>query len=109
MRVPRIIAAGVLVLVPAALVTLSVRRDKRLSTGFERISVGMSQGEVFELMGSPRSSGDCDRGFVASHRANGCVEADLCAVSFAPLDPEYWVVYLDGHKRVIDKGVLQSP
>jgi hypothetical protein len=53
MRVPRIIAAGVLVMVPAALVTLSVHRDKRLSTGFERISVGMSQGEVFELMGGP--------------------------------------------------------
>ena len=109
MKVRRIITAGVRVFVPAVLVALGVRRDKRLRIGFERVSVGMSQGEVFELMGSPRSSGDCHRGFVASHRANVCVEADLYAVSFAPLEPKYWVVYLDGHKRVIEKGVVQSP
>lgn len=109
MKVRRIIAAGVFVFVPAVLVALGVRRDKRLRTGFERVSAGMSQEEVFELMGAPGSSGDCDRGIVASHQVSGCVEADLYAVSFAPLDPEYCVVYLDGHKRVMDKGVLQSP
>jgi hypothetical protein len=109
MKLRGITVAGVFVVVAATLVGLGIHRDGRVSSGFERVAAGMSHQEVVERMGSLRISEACDSGFLAAHHVDGCVAADVYPSSFAPLDPEYWVVYLDKDKRVIDKVDLQSP
>jgi len=101
--------ASVFVIAATTLVGLGVHRDGRLSSGFERVAAGMSNEEVAERMGSLRNSETCDSGFLAANHINGCIEADVYPSSFAPLDPEYWVVYFDKDERVIDKVDLQSP
>jgi hypothetical protein len=101
--------AGVFVTAAATLVGLGIHRDGRLRSGFERVVTGMSHMQVAQRMGSPRNSEACDSGFLAAHDINGCIQADVYPSSFAPLDPEYWVVYFDKDERVIDKVDLQSP
>ena len=101
--------AGVFVIAAATLVGLGVHRDGRLSSGFEKVLAGMSRAEVAEQLGSPRNREGCDSGFLVANHIKGCIEAEVYPSSFAPLDPEYWVVYFDKDERVIDKVDFQSP
>ena len=101
--------ASVFVVFAATLVGLGIHRDGRVSSGFERVEAGMSHEEVVERMGSLHIREACDGGFLVAHHVKGCMAADVYPSSFAPLDPEYWVVYLDKNKRVIDKVEFQSP
>jgi hypothetical protein len=101
---------AVLVLfVVGTLVALGVHRDHDLNSGFERVSIGMSHGQVDALMGSAKMTKGCVTGPFASSHPDRCVESDVYPCSFVPLDPEFWVVWFDRDKRVIGKNQYQSP
>jgi hypothetical protein len=93
----------------ATLLLLGVNRDKYLSSGFERVSTGMSRQQVAALMGTPKRIERCSSGPFAPRVLDRCVETNVYSQSFAPLDPEYRVVWLDEDQRVIDKYQYQSP
>jgi hypothetical protein len=103
-----VVATGVLALILASSLALGRRRDNHLSSEFEKVSIGMSHEEVADLMGSARREESCDSGMFASHDKR-CAATDVYPLSFAPLDPEYMVIYFDSDHRVIDKIVYQSP
>jgi hypothetical protein len=103
-----VVGTGLIVLVLASSLALGRHRDNRLSSEFEKVSIGMSHEEVVELMGSARGDASCDSGMFASHNKR-CAATDVYRLSFAPLDPEYLVIYFDSDHRVIDKFDYQSP
>jgi hypothetical protein len=103
-----VLATGVIALVIASPLALGMRRDDRLGVEFEKVSIGMPHEEVVEPIGSARRVASCDSGMFAS-RDKRCAATDVYPLSFAPLDPEYLVIYFDSNHRVIDKFDYQSP
>lgn len=78
---------------------------------FDRVRNGMSDRQVIVLLGNPKWRGRCGTSdyyaFVDSKE--GSVDCLVYASPFAPLNPYYPVVYLDGQNRVIDKYAYASP
>ena len=102
----RKVSIGQLILLAAmAFVFLGIHRDGFLSSGFEKISNGMSRKEVVDTMGILAFTLHCDV-YIAP---KGCAQVYEYPVSFAPLDPEYYLIYFDTDKKVVGKDELQSP
>lgn len=101
--------AGTFVIGAATLVGLGIHRDDRLRSSFNGVATGMTDEEVVETMGFTRIREAYDSGFPIMHPVKGCIEVDLYPLSFAPLIPEYWVIYFDKNGRVLDKVNFESP
>ena len=69
----------------------------------------MSREAVTGVMGTPRSTEVCGPGIFAPDKLDRCFETDVYPDSFAPLQPEYWVIWFNRDRRVIDKYYFQSP
>ena len=93
------------------LVVLGIHRDNYLNSAFDNVSIGISQTKVKDVMSTPRWSEGCRGGDAfTANVPDKCVETDVYASSFAPFpNPEYWVIFYDRDRRVIDKAHLQSP
>ena len=109
MRFRGITVAGVFVIGAATLVGLGIHRDDSLRSSFDSVANSMADDKVVEIMGSTRFREACDSGFLIMYPFKGCVEVDMYPSSFAPLVPEYWVIYFDKNGRVFDKFDFQSP
>jgi hypothetical protein len=79
-----------------------------MTRNFTAVLDGMTQDQVRYVMGSPWHTGDC-RGEFAPYQLGQCVEAYIYASAWAPLNPEYPVVWFDGRKRFIGKHDFVSP
>jgi hypothetical protein len=99
--------AGLIILL--ILVVFGILRKKDLDRGFEKVSTGMSRQEVIAIMGITKRTMRCDEPIFKANDLKKCAKIYVYPVSFAPLDPEYYVIYLDANKRVIDKFEYQSP
>ena len=84
--------------------------DKKLLLSFDHITIGDSQCDVLTILGNPkfRVKG-CDWEFAQRTFDISCSETYLYASAFAPLIPEYPVIWFDNEKHVIDKYVYSSP
>ena len=109
MRLRGFFITGSIVLVPATLLALGIGRDNNLSAAFERVSIGMSRAEAANVMGIFGWTEGCGSNPVFKPDLDRCAEMDVYPSSFAPLNPEYWVIYFDGDQRVIGKFDFQSP
>ena len=109
MKLRGVYIALLIVPVAATLVALGIHRDHYLRSGFESVSIGMTQVEVDALMGTLKITKGCVGGPFAPHHLDRCAESDVYPFSFVPVDPEYRVIWFDRDKRVIGKGQYQSP
>jgi hypothetical protein len=100
------IVAAIVVLLPASCIV----HDHNLHASFRTIAKGMSEGAVVSILGRPREIRDCSPGeFMATAGIPDCVETYVYASAWAPLIPEYPVVWFNRDKQVIDKYVFESP
>jgi hypothetical protein len=103
------IAAGLaVVLVLAAWISFCVVRDRSMRENFVTVSDGMAQDQVIRIMGPPANIEDC-RGPFAPHCLDECAQAYVYRSAWAPLNPEYPVVFFDEHMTVIGKFDFSSP
>jgi hypothetical protein len=85
-----------------------VLRDRRMAESFRAVSNGMTQDQVKSVMGAPWRTGDC-HGEFAPYQLDQCTEAYIYASAWAPLNPEYPVVWFDRDKQVVGKFDFVSP
>jgi hypothetical protein len=109
MKLHRVLMGSLILLVPTVFVFLGIRRDGYLSSGFEKVSNGMSRQEVVAIMGTLKRTLRCDEPMFAAPDLRKCAQIEVYPVSFAPLDPGYYAIYFDRDKRVIYKFEFQSP
>jgi hypothetical protein len=81
-------------------------RNSRISTRYEGVSIGASDGQVLRILGTPSWVEPCGKSF-GTPKAN-CTEY-IYRNSFAPLVPEYYSVSFDTSGHVVDKYVYSSP
>lgn len=82
-------------------------RVPRLNASFEVIKENDTKETVLESMGNPRRIEGC--GEYLGDNPTGCVREFVYAHPYAPLAPEYWVVYFNSNNRVLGKVHLVSP
>jgi hypothetical protein len=105
----RLMAAGLTVLLLSTTWGGScVLRDRALTKNFTAVFDGMTQDQVKNVMGVPWRTGDCRSEF-APYQLDQCVQAYIYASAWAPLNPEYSVVWFDRRKQVIGKFDFVSP
>ena len=109
MKLRKGLVTGLIALVPASLVSFGIVRESSLGADFERVSVGMSEQQVIRVMGRLGWTERCPSGPLTDPCLGRCVEAYVYPSSFAPLIPEYWVIWFDSDKRVVGKLDCQSP
>lgn len=113
MTVLRLSAKGMRYVVAAALIAIlpvwGVFHDHNLAAGFATISNGMSQDTVKVLLGRPRDVRDCRSGEFVPRSLSDCVETYVYASVWAPLNPEYPVIWFNRDKQVIGKYDFSSP
>jgi hypothetical protein len=87
---------------------LGWRHDRRLPHRFERIALGMDRASVEALLGRPDRESACGSARFTLPR-EGCRSELVYSSAFAPFVPNYYVVQIDGHGRVIEADSVQSP
>ena len=100
---------GLVFLLPILGIASCNHHDDALLSNFKTISADMSQQEVIKLLGRPtiEKAPNCQWEFVQDK--TGCVELYVYASAWAPLIPEYPVIWFNGKKHVIDTYVYSSP
>jgi len=83
-------------------------RDRSLRRNFAAISDGTTQDQVLRIMGAPWKVGGC-YGEFAPYDLDKCAETYVYASTWAPLNPEYPVVWFDRRNLVIGKFDFSSP
>ena len=105
----RLIGAGLAALVLSAMwAGARVVRDRSMSKNFAAVSDGMTQDQVLHFMGRPWKTGDC-RGKFAPYHLDECAETYVYASAWAPLNPEYPVIWFGRDKLAIGKFNFASP
>ena len=79
----------------------------RIERSLEQVRVGDDSAEVHRLLGRPWKDEAC--GAIFGGQPVGCVQEFVYAHPYAPYAPEYWIVYLDANRKVLDKAHLVSP
>jgi len=85
-------------------------RAKSLAKGFDKITVGATENDVFRLMGSPKKVLKCGEFFGPFPEEElGCTKEFLYPSPFAPALPEYYVVRFDTNNLVKNTYLFSSP
>jgi hypothetical protein len=82
-------------------------RIRQINRAAEQIRVGDQSRRVHQLLGKPWKDEAC--GVLFAGQPAGCTEEMVYAHPYAPYVPEYWIVYLDSGRRVINQSHLISP
>jgi hypothetical protein len=86
----------------------AVTRDSRYRSNFDLVHRGMSRDRVIALMEHPSKEGSCGDP-IGGRPPTGCALEVRYANSFAPLDPEYYVIWYDQRRTVVDSAFIGSP
>jgi hypothetical protein len=89
-------------------ILLTMRREHKLSTAFQKMQVGTMESEAKVQLGTPWKTAACGQVFGGT-TPNGCKEEYIYASPFAPVIPRYWAFRFDERGRLIDKYEYQSP
>ncbi len=86
-------------------------RDNNLAKGFDKIADGATRQDVVRLMGKPKKVEECGEFFgpIQQSEIEGCATEYVYAATFAPYNPQYYIVRFDGGGHVIGKDPLSSP
>ena len=74
---------------------------------FDFIESGMTEAEVIHRLGKPQSTHECNWEFISNN--NPLCQKSLVYSIFAPLVPDYDVVWIGKDGHVVDKNKYQSP
>jgi hypothetical protein len=103
---------GTCVVVAGAIWLLwAILRDKHLYTHVERVKAGATEQEVLHELGRPKRVQACGTfwGPFPKAELEGCTKEFYYASPFAPLLPQYYVVWFDGNDRVKSVTPYSSP
>ena len=103
-----IILATVAFGIAAAAAYAGNRHDDRLWRDCKQVRPGMSAAEAEAILGEPSWHDRCGAKFPYGHE-KGCVTELGYRSAFAPINPRYWVIELDGRGRVISSDWIASP
>ena len=96
---------GTLILILPVTCTI---KDQMLLSNYNKISLGMSEKEVIDLLGQPKiKNSKCEWTFVI--KVEKCDEIYVYSTAWAPLIPEYPVIWFDKNKNVLEKYIYHSP
>jgi hypothetical protein len=102
-------------LITIAVITLVVSsciwREDGLAHNFDRVTRGMTDQQVIDLLGQPNWRGRCGTSDYYSfvEPIAGSTDCLVYASPLAPLNPRYPVVFLGKDNRVLDKYDFASP
>jgi hypothetical protein len=99
--------AVTLVLLALGVVSCTIR-DNLLQSHFSKISSGMSPDQVVDIMGTPSWDGRCGAKLPTGLPAH-CTREFGYAVTLAPLDDSYYLVWFGNDGRVTDTAPIISP
>jgi hypothetical protein len=105
-----LLAVAAVLLIGLAFVVAGVARDQRLLVDGKGIGPGDASGVVQASLGKPSWRGPCgtDNLFVEPHGSD-CKVAWVYNSSFAPMNPSYLVIQLNGQDQVIWVDWINSP
>ena len=105
----KLLLSYALILLFIILAFLGYTYDNNLFSKFDKVTIGMSKQQVVKMLGNPKIvNHECKWEFV-SKQVDGCNEIYIYSSIWAPLNPEYPVIWFDKNNYVIDKFDFQSP
>jgi hypothetical protein len=89
----------------------AILRDRQLYTTFDRVKAGESETDILRQLGRPKRIERCGEfwGPFPKEELDGCKEEYFYASPFAPLFPQYYVVWIDANDRVKSTHSYSSP
>lgn len=95
------------IIVVSALLWIGAR-DGALERDFEKVTLGMSLGQVIGIMGDPTWNSECGAKMPTGLPA-GCSRELGYSVVLAPINPKYFLIWFDERERVIAWSLVVSP
>ena len=89
----------------------TIRRDRQLQNGFDKVNAGTTEVEVVGRLGQPKRVEQCGEfmGPLPKEESEGCAKDYFYPSPFSPLFPQYYVVRFDDHSRVKSTAPYSSP
>lgn len=103
----KLFIACICLLAIVSIIVWPIFRVRKLNRQFGSITSGDDRSSVVRKVGKPWKDGEC--GAYVGGRPPGCGEEFIYAHPYAPVFPEYWVVYFDAGHHVINSVHLVSP
>jgi hypothetical protein len=83
--------------------------DDALASHFSEVSVGMTPNQVISIMGSPTWDGPCGSKLPKVTGPPNCNREIEYAVTMAPVESTYYLVWIGPNGRVAEAGWTTSP
>jgi hypothetical protein len=103
----RTASLGIAILMALSVSWCSVR-DDRLEANFSKILPGMSVDQVRGIMGSPSWDGQCGAK-IPTGLPSQCTREFGYAVTLAPVNPSYYLIWFGNDERVLETAPITSP
>jgi len=108
MKIRTAVSLGVVILLVALSASWCFVRDDRLEADFSKILPGMSADQVLDIMGRPSWDGQCGAR-MPTGLPTQCTRELGYAVTLAPLNPSYYLIWFGNNERVVETAPITSP